>query len=64
MKKKQQQGIALVAAGAGFIIWGLSMAGALSGKISSALTGSPGDRPMMLYILGAICIAVGIFRMK
>jgi len=59
---KKQQGIALIAVGAGLVVWGLSMAGALSGKVSSFLTGSPGDKPMMLYIAGGVCIALGIYR--
>jgi len=61
---KKQQAIALLVVGAGLIIWGLSMAGALSGKVSSALSGSPGDKPMMLYIVGGICVALGVYRLK
>ncbi|MCG6975608.1 MAG: DUF3185 family protein [Acidiferrobacterales bacterium] len=61
---KKQQGIALLVVGAGLIIWGLNMAGTFGGKVSSAFTGSPGDTPMMLYIVGAICVAAGIYRIK
>ena len=61
---KKQQGIALLVVGAGLILWGLSMAGTLGGKLSSTFTGSPGDKPMMLYIIGAICVAAGVYRIR
>jgi hypothetical protein len=61
---KKQQGIALLVVGAGLIIWGLDMAGTFGGKLSSAFTGSPGDTAMILYIVGAICVAAGIYRIK
>ena len=53
--------IALIIAGAGLAIWGYQKSGGFQSKISSALTGSPADNVMMLYIAGAVCLAVGVF---
>jgi len=66
MKKKQQRmviGIALIVAGIGLLMWGYNISSSWSGRLSSALIGSPGDKAMALYILGAICTAVGVFQL-
>lgn len=66
MKKKQQRmviGIVLIVLGIGLLMWGNNISGSWSGRLSSALTGSTSDKAMMLYILGAVCTAVGIFRL-
>lgn len=60
---KKQQAIALMVVGIGLVLWGMNMAGSLGGKLSSAFTGSPGDKPMMLYIIGGVCVALGVFRL-
>ncbi len=61
---KKQQAIALLVVGIGAVLWGLNMAGSFGGRLSSAFTGSPGDKPMMLYIIGGVCIALGVYRLK
>ena len=53
--------IALIVAGAGLAIWGFQKSGGLESKITSALTGSHTDNVMMLYISGAVCIAIGVY---
>lgn len=53
--------IALMVAGAGFALWGYQKSGGFESKITSALTGSPADNVMMLYIAGTVCLAIGIF---
>ena len=66
MKRKQQRmviGIALIVAGIGLLMWGYNISGSWSGRLSSALTGSPGDKATILYILGAVCTALGIFQL-
>lgn len=62
MNKSIQAAIFLVV-GAVLIVWGLSEADSFSGKLTSAFTGSPGDKVMMLYIGGGISIALGVFRL-
>jgi hypothetical protein len=56
-------GIVLLVVGVGLLIWGFSISDSFSGKLSSALTGSPGDKAMILYITGGICSALGIFKL-
>ena len=59
----KQIGLVLLAVGIGLIFWGYSIADSLSGQVSSAFSGSPGDKAMVLYILGAVCAALGIFKL-
>lgn len=60
---KTAQAIVLLVVGAGLVIWGFNTAESFGGKLTSAFTGSPGDKTMMLYIGGGICIAFGLFRL-
>jgi hypothetical protein len=53
----------LLAVGIALLVWGYSIADSLGGKLSSTFTGSPGDKAMILYILGGICAALGAFRL-
>ena len=45
------------------IVWGRNMAQSVGGQLQNAFTGSPGDKPMWLYIGGAILCAVGLFQL-
>lgn len=56
-------GIVLLVVGVVLIGWGYSIADSVSGQLSSAFSGSPGDKAMILYIAGGICAAIGIFRL-
>lgn len=53
--------IVFMVVGAGLAIWGFQKSGGLDSKISSALTGSYTDNVMMLYISGAVCLAIGVY---
>lgn len=41
------------------ILWGRNMANSIGGVLENTFTGSPGDKPMMLYITGGILCAAG-----
>lgn len=58
---KKLASIALMVVGAGLAIWGNQKSGGLESKLTSALTGSQSDNVMMLYISGAVCLAIGIY---
>jgi len=60
---KKQIGIILLVIGIALIGWGYSIADSVGGQLSSAFSGSPGDKAMILYIVGGICTALGIFRL-
>ncbi len=60
---KKQIGIIALVVGIVLIGWGYSISDSVSGQISSAFTGSPGDKAMILYIVGGICAAFGIFKL-
>ncbi|MDH5369584.1 MAG: DUF3185 family protein [Gammaproteobacteria bacterium] len=47
--------------GAGLAFWGFQKSGGLESKLTSALTGSHSDNVMVLYISGAVCLAVGVY---
>jgi hypothetical protein len=45
------------------IFWGHNMASSIGGELQNTFTGSPGDKPMFLYIAGGILCAAGIFQL-
>jgi len=53
-------GLICLVVGGLLIYWGYNMAHAVSGELSSLVSGSPGDKPMLLYIGGAILAIAGI----
>jgi len=53
-------GIVLLVLGAGLLIWGFKESGSFGSQLTSVVSGSDDD-VMMLYIGGAISIAVGAF---
>jgi hypothetical protein len=58
---KNLLGIVFLVAGAGLGFWGYQKSEGLESQLSSALTGSHTDNVMMLYIGGAVCLAIGVF---
>lgn len=54
-------GIALIVIGTGLLYWGYQHAGSISSQLSQTLTGSHTDKVMMLYIGGAVSLALGMF---
>lgn len=60
---KKQLGIILLVVGIVLVGWGYSISDSISGQLSSAFSGSPGDKAMILYIAGGICAAFGIFKL-
>jgi hypothetical protein len=55
--------VACLVGGALLIFWGRNMANSIGGVLENTFTGSPGDKPMMLYIAGGILCAAGIFQL-
>lgn len=55
-------GLILIAAGAALVFWGYNAAGSVGSKLNQALTGSPSDRALALYIGGGVCAALGLFQ--
>ena len=53
-------GVICLVVGAVLVYWGYHMSQSVGSQISNAFSGSPGDKPMLLYIGGAILIVVGI----
>ena len=58
---KKPLGIALLATGAGLAFWGFQKSEGLQSRVSSVLTGSQTDNVMMLYIVAAVCGALGAY---
>ena len=52
-------GLICLVVGGLLIYWGYNMAHAVGSQINNFVTGSPGDKPMLLYIGGAILVIVG-----
>jgi len=54
-------GLILTVVGIGLAIWGYRMSGSFGSQLNQALSGSYGDKVMMLYIAGAACVVAGLF---
>lgn len=64
MKKQNKQiGIALLVIGAILLTWGYDVSGSFSAQINKAFTGSVPDKAMYLYIGGAVCVVLGLYRL-
>jgi hypothetical protein len=53
-------GLICVVVGGLLICWGYNMSQAIGAKITNLVSGSPGDKPMLLYIGGAILLIAGL----
>ena len=53
-------GVICLVVGAVLLYWGYHISQSVGSQFTNAFTGSPGDKPMWLYIGGAILVAVGI----
>jgi hypothetical protein len=53
-------GLVCLVVGGLLICWGYNMAHAVSSELNNLVNGSPGDKPMLLYIIGAILVIVGL----
>ena len=53
--------IVLVVLGVGLAFWGYQMSGSVSSQLTRTFTGSFTNKVMMLYIGGAVSVAVGVF---
>lgn len=59
----KQIGIVLLVAGVALLIWGISMTGSFTSKVSRAVTGSPTNKAVTVLIVGGICTALGIYQL-
>jgi len=56
-------GVICLVGGVLLIVWGHNMAQSIGGQLQNVFTGSPGDKPMYLYIGGAILCAAGLIQL-
>ena len=61
--QKKLIGIILLVIGVILVGWGFNEAGSFGGKLSSAISGSPGDRVLWFYVAGVVCILIGLFNL-
>jgi hypothetical protein len=59
-----QKGIGIISLVVGviLIVWAHNMAQSVGGQLQNVFTGSPGDKPMLLYICGGVLCATGAFQ--
>jgi hypothetical protein len=53
-------GLICLVVGGMLIYWGYNMSQAVGGKLNDLVSGSPGDKLMLLYIGGTVLVLVGI----
>ena len=53
-------GIICIVVGAMLIYWGYNMSQAVGSQLNNLVSGSPGDKPMLCYIGGAILLIAGL----
>ena len=65
-KKKQLKtvGSVLLIIGVGLLIWGFQISGSMGSQLTKAISGSPTDRVMMMYIVGVTAVATGFFLLS
>ena len=56
-------GVVLLVIGVGLLVWGYNISQSVSGQFEQAFSGAPGDKAMIMYIVGAVCAAVGVFSL-
>jgi len=59
-QNKKLIGIVVMVVGIGLAIWAYRMSGSFGSQMNQALTGSLGDKVMLLYIGAAACIVAGL----
>ena len=53
-------GLICLVVGGMLIYWGHNMSQTVGSQINNAVNGSPGDKPILFYIGGAILLIVGL----
>lgn len=61
--RKKLVGLVFLVVGILLLAWGYNEANSLEGELSSAFSGSPGDRVLWFYISGGICTVIGLFNL-
>jgi len=56
-------GLICLIVGGLLIYWGYNMSQAVGSRLTNLVSGSPGDKPMLLYIAGAILLTFGLGQM-
>ena len=57
---QKTSGLICLVVGGLLIYWGHNMSQAAVGQINSLINGSPGNKPMLCYIAGAILVIAGL----
>ena len=55
-------GVICLVVGVLLVVWGHNMAESVGGRVTNLVTGSPGDKPLWLYIGGGVLCALGLFQ--
>lgn len=55
-------GIICVVVGVLLVVWGRNIAQSIGGQLQNVFTGSPGDKPMWLYVGGTALVILGAAR--
>ena len=58
---KKLLGIALIVVGVGLLYWGYQKSEGFESQLTSTITGAQPDEVMLMYIAGAVCVAIGGF---
>lgn len=53
-------GLISLVVGGMLVYWGYRMSQAIGARFTTLVSGSPGDKPMLLYIAGAILLTFGL----
>lgn len=56
------QGLVLLVVGVVLLAWGYNISQSVSSQFSEVFSGSPSDKAIYMYVAGAICSALGIYR--
>jgi len=57
-------GIVLIVVGVAVVLWGYNVSSPLSGQVGQALTGSSSTKAIVAFVVGLVCIVLGIEKSK
>ncbi len=61
---KKLIGLLLLVIGVVLILWGVQMYGSFGSELSRAFSGSPTDKTIAAFIVGAVSLVAGLFLVK
>jgi len=64
MSSQKIVGIALIIGGVAVVLWGYNVSSSFSGQLGQAFSGSASTKVIAAYVVGLVCLVLGIKKVK